>query len=242
MQEVEEMKKNSQTEAFESSEPASLGPNSKSPSMEGKEEGSLLRQEREELIPLSDEREGGQVGEKEAGGQKEGGEKGEEAETEGGLEKELNEAHLEIEKLRDSWTRERAEFMNYRKRIAQERQKQATDTVIDFLQELLPTFDNLDQVLAMEVKSEEVKKYVEGLSMIRESFIQALANRKIRTIHPMGEAFDPQSMEAIASEEDSKFTEDKVLEVYQAGYLMEGEEGQKNLIRPARVKVAKATG
>ena len=163
-------------------------------------------------------------------------------EEEGEKEKgEFEEAQAEIEKLRESWSRERAEFMNYRKRMAQERQKQVADTVASFLQELLPVFDNLDQVLAMKVESEEVKKYVTGVSMIRENFIQVLAKRSIKLIRPVNEEFDPQSMEAIATEEDAKFKKDTVLEVYQAGCLMEGEEGEKNLIRPARVRVGKAS-
>ena len=167
-----------------------------------------------------------------------------ESESEKESEKEkgkLEEAQAEIEKLRESWSRERAEFMNYRKRMAQERQKQVADTVASFLQELLPVFDNLDQVLAMKVESEELKKYVAGVSMIRENFIQVLAKRSIKLIRPVNEEFDPQSMEAIATEEDAKFKKDTVLEVYQAGCLMEGEEGEKNLIRPARVRVGKAS-
>lgn len=168
------------------------------------------------------------------------GERKETEKDEGQEKGKLAQAQAEIEKLRESWSRERAEFMNYRKRVAQERQKQVTDTVVSFLQELLPVFDNLDQVVAMEAQSEEVKKYVEGISMIRENFIQVLSNRNIKALRPVNEEFDPQSMEAIATEEDAKFSKDTVLEVYQAGYLMQGEEGEENLVRPARVRVAKA--
>ena len=172
--------------------------------------------------------------------QSEGQTEQEQPETEERIQERLKEAQAEIEKLSESWSRERAEFMNYRKRVVQERQKQVADTVVSFLQELLPVLDNLDQVLAMEVQSEEVKKYLEGVSMIRENFIKILSSRKIKPIRPVNEEFDPQSMEAIATEEDAKFSKDTVLEVYQAGYLMEGEEGQKSLIRPARVRVGKA--
>ena len=157
-------------------------------------------------------------------------------------ESELELAQKEISSLKESWSRERAEFINFRKRSAQDRTRHIEDTLSSFLQEMLPIFDNLDQVLAMEIKSKEVKQYVEGLSLIRDNLVHVLNNRNIKIIHPFNEEFNPQIMEAIASEDKEGLKKDTVIEVFQMGYFMaNSEDGTvKHLIRPARVRVGKA--
>ena len=156
--------------------------------------------------------------------------------------KELEQKDEENAELQDALLRERAEFINFRRRIAQDRKKQINDTVASFLNELLPVFDNIDQVLAVKVEDEEVKKFVKGIEMIRGNIAKILNNKGINVISPLSEKFDPQVMEAIATEEDKEDKENQehiVKEVYQLGYVMEDEEGERQLIRPARVRVAK---
>ena len=154
----------------------------------------------------------------------------------------LQKAEQEIAELKDAWSRERAEFMNFRKRTQQERSRQEQDAVASFIQDLLPAFDNIDQVINIQTENSEVKKYVDGVSMIRDNFFQILANKKVKALQPLEEKFNPQFMEAISIEELENLQEDTVLEVYQTGYYMESEDGQKHLLRPARVRVAKAKG
>ena len=180
------------------------------------------------------------------------------ANTNNGVSKEKNvsieEALAKIEELQDSWVRERAEFMNFRKRAVQDRKKQIENTAAGFLHDLLPALDGLDQILNMQTESPEGKKYREGVSMIRESFVKVLNEKNIRVLYPLNEEFDPLTMEAIAveaipaeaipieavsSEEKSELSKDKVLEVFQPGYFQEGDEGNRKLIRAARVRVGK---
>ncbi len=153
---------------------------------------------------------------------------------------ELDKLQQENEELRESWQRERAEFVNFRKRIIQERQKQTEDTIASVVHELLPAFDNLDQVISQKDLSDEVKRYVDGVAMIRDNFVQILGTKHIKKLWPLpDQEFDPQTMEAISSEERKDISKDTVIEVYQAGYLLESEQGSKRLIRPARVRVGK---
>ncbi len=155
------------------------------------------------------------------------------------LEEELNRSQVEIQKLQDSWARERAEFVNFRKRVRQDNQRQEEMLIAGFASSLLPLLDNLDQVIAVQSSHEEVRKYVEGIEMIRQSFTQLLSEKKIQPFRPLNESFDPHSMEAISSEEREDLESDTVLEIYQTGYEMQLENGS-HIIRPARVKVGKA--
>ncbi len=74
---------------------------------------------------------------------------------------------------------------------------------------------------------------------IAYSFVAVLGNHRIRVLQPIGEAFNPLVMEAIASEERAGLERDTVVEVYQAGYVMDFDQGDSQVLRPARVKVGK---
>ena len=156
-------------------------------------------------------------------------------------EDELTRLRRETEELRDQWTRERAEFSNFRKRTIIERQRARQETISSFVGELLVALDNFDQVLNIESVSEEVKNYIVGVQMIRDSFINILQKHNIKVINPVDEAFDPNRMEALSMENRDDIEKDTVLEVYQSGYVLEYGEGNSHVIRPARVKVGKAT-
>ncbi len=145
----------------------------------------------------------------------------------------------EAEEMKDAWTRERAEFMNYKKRIASEQARLRIVAVAGFVKELLPVIDNLDRVIDSEASDPAVKSFITGVDMIREEMLQVLGKENIKKFLPVQELFDPGMMEAIALEQREDLTSDTVVEVYQAGFYLEGEGGEKQIIRPARVKVGK---
>lgn len=152
----------------------------------------------------------------------------------------LAEAQSEIAELKEAWARERADFQNFRKRTVTERQKARQDAHITLAHDILGVMDNLDRMLAMPVENPEVKNYVTGVEMIRQGFLDALAKYNIKPLSVADSPFDPNSMEAIAMENREDLETDMVLEVYQTGYYMELESGDRQVIRPARVKVGKA--
>ncbi|MCB1306742.1 MAG: nucleotide exchange factor GrpE [Leptospiraceae bacterium] len=152
----------------------------------------------------------------------------------------LAEARSEIAELKEAWARERADFQNFRKRTVTERQKARQDAHITLAHDILGVMDNLDRMLSMPVENPEVKNYVTGVEMIRQGFLEALAKYNIKPLSVADSPFDPNSMEAIAMENREDLETDMVLEVYQTGYYMELESGDRHVIRPARVKVGKA--
>lgn len=158
----------------------------------------------------------------------------------GALQSELEALRRENAELKDQWQRERAEFANFRKRTLQEKTRGRQEAVANFAHDLIGVLDNLE--LALQAKSEnaEVRNFVNGVEMIRVSFEDVLRKQRVHLVRPQGAAFDPLTMEAIATEERSDLESDTVLEVYQSGCVFEFEGGEIQTIRPARVKVGKA--
>ncbi|MCB1193688.1 MAG: nucleotide exchange factor GrpE [Leptospiraceae bacterium] len=154
------------------------------------------------------------------------------------LENELQKSKEEVQSLKDSWLRERADFQNYKKRTASEFIAIKRNVVTDFVTKLMNSLDNLDRVgLGVEI-TEGLKPFMDGIEMIRKEFYSVLERENIKKYSPTGEAFDHTSMEAIMSEESDEYSEEKVIEVYQPGYVYQEYE-EKQILRPARVKVGK---
>ena len=146
----------------------------------------------------------------------------------------------QVQSLKDSWARERAEFQNYKRRTAVEFSNIRKESVRNFVSNLLNPLDNLERV-ASDTSSTDIKPFQEGVEMIRKEFLTVLEKENIQRFSPQGEAFDPMRMEAIASEELEDIDEEKVTEVYQSGYQLvtENSEQQPIIIRPSRVKVGR---
>ena len=154
-------------------------------------------------------------------------------------EDELAKARREAREMKDAWTRERAEFINYKKRSAQDQARSRMHTVADFVSGLLPVIDNLETVLKVKTENPEVQNFVSGVEMIRGEFLNVLERHHILRVNAQGIPFDPQCMEGIAMEERPELAEDTVLEVFQEGFILQYESGENKVLRPARVKVGK---
>ncbi|MEQ8352263.1 MAG: nucleotide exchange factor GrpE [Leptospiraceae bacterium] len=152
----------------------------------------------------------------------------------------LDQAKKEIQELKDQWTRERAEFVNYRKRTQDEMAKSRVFAVVNFVKGLIPVLDNLELVLRSKSDNPEVQNFVTGVEMIRNEFISVLSRENIKPVVEPGDAFDPGYMEALDLAEDPSATQDTVKQVYEKGWIRDNDEGNPQVIRPARVQVAKA--
>ncbi len=128
--------------------------------------------------------------------------------------------------------RTQADFENYRKRVAREAAAAQERGVIALAKELLPALDNLDR--AMQAAAPE-DPLLEGVGLVRAELGAALARMRIESFSPVGEPFDPELHEAVATapQPEGGAPGGTVVEVYQAGYRLEA-----NVIRPARVVVA----
>ncbi len=125
--------------------------------------------------------------------------------------------------------RTQADFENYRKRVARDAAGAQERGAATLAKELLPALDNLDR--AIEAAQED-DPLLEGVRLVRSEIAAALARAGIEAFRPLGEAFDPNVHEAVATVVAPNGGAGSVVEVYQDGYRL-GE----SIIRPARVVV-----
>jgi len=144
---------------------------------------------------------------------------------------------LEQEKndLSDRLLRTMAEFDNYRKRVAREKEglvKYGTERVAV---EILPVVDSFERALEQSRQATDIGPVVAGLEMILKQLVVALEKFDIRPFNSIGEQFDPEFHEAMAQQEHPDHQDNTVIEQFQKGYML----GDK-LLRPARVVVSRA--
>ena len=136
----------------------------------------------------------------------------------------------ELEALKDRLLRLTAEYDNYRKRTAKEKEGIYTDACTDVLKEVLPVADNLERALAVDGSVEDIKK---GVEMTIKGFLNSLEKLGVEEIDTTN-GFDPNVHQAISVVEDANLNTNDVAQVYQKGY----KKGEK-VIRYSMVTVAK---
>jgi molecular chaperone GrpE len=154
------------------------------------------------------------------------------------LEEEINKLKVENSSLKDSWLRERAEFQNYKRRTANEYLTIKREAVKSFVIKIINPLDNLERVGMGVSITDELKPFIDGINMIKNEFYSVLQKENIQKTDPLNKPFDPMSMEAIAADESEDYTEETVIEVYQAGYEFV-ENNERITLRPSRVKVGR---
>lgn len=142
----------------------------------------------------------------------------------------------EIKELKETRLRERADFINFRKRSTAEREAAQTRATEDILQKLIPSLDSFDQLLTVntEEAGSATKQVVEGASLIRKMMWQVFTDLGVSELDPVGGEFNPTQMEALSVSESAEVTEERVEQVYQKAYII-----NNKVIRPARVAVVK---
>ena len=167
--------------------------------------------------------------------QKEGKEKEPKASKEPKESKEKKETKKEIEAdlaaEKDKYLRLLAEYDNYRKRTAKEKESLYTDAKIDTIKALLGVYDNLERGLAQY--GDEESPHRKGLEMVFNQFKESLKKLGVETMDAAGKPFDPEKHNAVMHVEDENYGENTVVEVLQQGFTL----GDK-VLRFAIVKVA----
>jgi molecular chaperone GrpE len=125
--------------------------------------------------------------------------------------------------------RTQADFENYRKRVARDAAGAQERGAASLAKELLPALDNLDRALEAAPEDDPL---LEGVKLVRSEIAAALARAGIEAFSPLGEAFDPNLHEAVATVAAPNGGAGSVVEVYQDGYRL-----GDSIIRPARVVV-----
>lgn len=138
----------------------------------------------------------------------------------------------------DALQRERASFINYKRRAEQERAETIQFASSNLLKRLLPIVDDFDRALAA-IPEEERKnnRWVEGIELIARKLHTVLEQEGVEPIEALGQPFDPNLHEAVAFEDNTEGGdqhEDTVAEVFAKGYKL-----RDRVLRPAMVKVAR---
>jgi molecular chaperone GrpE len=142
----------------------------------------------------------------------------------------------ELKECKDKYLRLLAETENARKRMHKEKQEAIRFGVERLLAEVLTPMDNLENALkSAQGMSDEVKNWAKGFQMILSQFKDLLHQHGVTIFHSEGTHFDPHMHEAVEIEETDKQPDGTVIHEFVRGYKC----GDR-ILRPARVKVAKA--
>ena len=133
------------------------------------------------------------------------------------LRAELESAQNNLAAEKDKNLRLRAEYDNFRKRSARERDNIYADVKADTLKKLLPIFDNLERALRQETADEAYKK---GVKMTMTQFLEALQALGVTPIEAVGQKFDPNEHNAVMHMEDPEKGEGEIVQEFQKGFKM----------------------
>lgn len=146
--------------------------------------------------------------------------------------KEIENLKKQSEDYFNRLARLQADFENYKKRVAKEREDMYYVALETVFTQILPVVDNLERAVSAFKNDELDSKYIEGVEMVYKQLFGVLEKNGLKEIEAEGKDFDPNIHHAVMQEEDPE-NENKIKEVYQKGYIL----GSK-VIRPSLVKVS----
>jgi molecular chaperone GrpE len=144
----------------------------------------------------------------------------------------------ELDEQRDKYLRLAAEYDNFRKRTARERQEAHWRGQADMLKGMIEALDDLGRFAHIDPATTDAKTVVEGVEMVERKLHKTLAGHGMEIINPVDHPFDPAIHEAMMTEPAVSEEDDHLVSrVFQVGYLFNGQ-----LLRPARVVVKQWNG
>ena len=153
---------------------------------------------------------------------------------------EFEELKTELEKIRgevsenyEGWQRERADFINYKKRIERDQIQKTRDITGEIIKKYLPVMDDIERALKARPVEAEGAKWADGIELIYRKLSTIVENSGVERIEAEKTMFDPTIHEAITSEPSDEHESGEVIEVIQQGYKL----GDR-VLRPALVRVA----
>lgn len=142
-------------------------------------------------------------------------------------DKELAEEYL------DDLKRCRAEFENYKKRLAGEREQMTAFLTNGIISELIPILDNFNVAVAHVPEDQKNNPWVTGITYIEKQFEETLARYGVKVMEvKAGDVFDPTRHEAVEHHEKEGAEKLMIEKVVQKGYLM-----NDKVVRAAKVVV-----
>ena len=141
------------------------------------------------------------------------------------------ELEKELAAAKEAHIRTLAEYDNYRKRTAKEKESIYGDAKADCMKQLLGVLDNFDRALGVD--SSDFESYKKGVEMIYTNFCEILKGLGVEAFGEAGETFDPNFHNGVMHIEDESLGENVIAQVFSKGYKI----GDR-VLRPAMVQVA----
>lgn len=148
------------------------------------------------------------------------------------LNAELSKKESELAEASDKYMRLYAEYDNYRRRTAIEKDSKYSDGYTDAIEQILPILDNMERAVQFCGEDEE-SPIAKGIAMTVRSFTETLKKMGVEEIEALGAQFDPNVHNAVMHIDDEQYGENEIVEVLMKGY----KRGDK-VLRYAMVKVA----
>ena len=148
--------------------------------------------------------------------------------------KKVEEKEKEVKEHHDRLLRVAADFDNYKKRAAREKEDWVKFANEDLIKSILPFVDNLERALNHSEKTEDIQSLIEGIKLTIQQLLKILNKFGVSPIESLGKPFDPTMHEAMLVVETDQQEPNQVVEEFQKGYLL-----NDRLLRAATVSVSK---
>jgi molecular chaperone GrpE len=136
------------------------------------------------------------------------------------------------EELLDRLRRERADFVNYKRRVDRERGEDARRARAEMVMQILPALDELERALSQPPADLETHPWVQGVAITHRTLLEAFKRLGVVQIGKPGDLFNPELHEALHYEPQAGMTDQRVAQVIKPGYVMDN-----TVVRPAQVTV-----
>ncbi len=146
------------------------------------------------------------------------------------LKSQVEKLTSDLQEKKDRLLRLQADFDNFRRRSAKEREEISSVVTQNFCKDMLPLLDNFERAMAAETK--DAAAFQKGVEMIFTQFQEVLKKNGLEHIEVEGKKFDPNFHQAVMRVEDPDKEDDTVAQELQKGYMVKG-----RVIRPSMVQV-----
>ena len=150
------------------------------------------------------------------------------------LKNKLEEKEKELKEHYDRLLRSAADFDNYKKRAAREKEEWTKFASEDLIKAILPFLDNLERAVNHAEKVADAGVLIEGVRLTIRQLLQSLNKFGLSSFESAGKPFDPMRHEAVLVVPTDRHEPNQVVDEFQKGYFL-----NDRLLRPASVSVSK---
>lgn len=150
------------------------------------------------------------------------------------LKSEVSEANMGKNQYWDMLQRVQADFINYKRRVEEEREEQQKFSNSRLILRILPALDEFELAFEHASGADAGVSWLEGVKLIHRKIVALLESENVSKIEVDGREFNPSEHEAVGHQESADYGEGEIMTVARDGYKMHG-----RIIRPALVILAK---